>query len=291
LSLPGFLDPSYPGVLIIQAGGIGGPGYGTITSPGAAPGVVTVGASSSTHFAYVYTKMNMTVYASGGGWTNDEVISWSLRGPTPLGYIKPDVVNVGAFGFTAAPVALNYMLFGGTSYATPLTAGVAALMLQVLGRNADPALVKTVLHSSAVPLRYDGASQGYGCVDAFRAVSLARLLAGRTAARYELVVQSNSLWGAYVSKYGSLWQCQWCDNIRAYMLLWAGTDLQPQSCSMPAGASSRVDGVLFFGDVSQNGSKSITFTVKNPTNKTVSVSAFPRQFAVTRTLTLTESVA
>jgi len=38
LSLPGFLDPRYPGVLIIQAGG-----YGTITSPGAAPGVVTVG--------------------------------------------------------------------------------------------------------------------------------------------------------------------------------------------------------------------------------------------------------
>jgi len=291
LSLPGFLDPRYPGVLIIQAGGNGGPGYGTITSPGAAPGVVTVGASTSTHFAYVYTKMGATVYASGGGWTNDEVISWSLRGPTPLGYIKPDVVNVGAFGFTAAPVALNYTLFGGTSYATPLTAGVAALVLQALGRTADPALVKTVLQSSAVPLRYDVASQGYGRVDAFRAVSLARLLAGRTAARYELVVQSNSLWGAYAPKYGSLWQWQWCDNIRSYMLWWAGTDLQPQSCSLPAGASSRVDGVLFFGDVPQGGSRSITFTVKNPTNKTVSVSVSPRQFVVTRTLTLTRSLS
>jgi subtilisin family serine protease len=291
LSLPGFLDPRYPGVLIIQAGGNGGPGYGTITSPGAAPGVVTVGASTSTHFAYVYTRMNMTVYASGGGWTSDEVISWSLRGPTPLGYIKPDVVNVGAGGFTAAPVALNYTLFGGTSYATPLTAGVAALVLQVLGRTADPALVKTVLQSSAVLLRYDGASQGFGRVDAFRAVSLARLLAGRTAARYELIVQSNSLWGAYASKYGSLWLWQWCDNIRAYMLWWAGTDLQPQSCSLPTGVSSRVDGVLFFGDVPQGGSKSIAFTVRNPTNKTVSVSASPRQFTVTRTLTLTRSLS
>jgi hypothetical protein len=44
-------------------------------------------------------------------------------------------------------------------------------------------------------------------------VSLTRLLDGRTAARYELVVQSNSLWGAYVSKYDSLWQWQGCDNM------------------------------------------------------------------------------
>ena len=96
---------------------------------------------------------------------------------------------------------------------TPLTAGVAALVFQVLGRNADPALVKTILQSSAVPLRYDGASQVFGRANAFRAVSLTRLLDGRTAARYELVVQSNSLWGAYVSKYDSLWQWQGCDNI------------------------------------------------------------------------------
>jgi len=291
LSPPGFLDPRYPGVLIIQAGGNGGPGYGTITGPGAAPGVVTVGSSTSTHFAYVWTMMGETVFASGGGWTSDEVISWSLRGPAPLGYIKPDVVNVGAFGFTAAPVMLNYALYGGTSYATPLTAGVAALVLQVLGRTADPALVKTILQSSAVPLRYDVASQGFGRVDAFRAVSLARLLAGRTAAQYELVVQSNSLWSAYASKYGFLRRWQWCDNIRAYMLWWAGTDLQPRFCSLHVGVSSRVDGVLFFGDVPQGGSRSITFTVRGPTNKTVSVSASPRQFAVDKTLMLTRSLS
>ena len=120
-------------------------------------------------------------------------------------------------------------------------------------------------------------------------LSLARLLAGRTATRYELFVQSNSPWGAYASKYGSLWQWQWCDNIRAYMLWWAGTDLQPPSCSMSAGASSRVDGVLFFGNVPQGGSRSITFTVRNPANKTVSV--YPRQYPVTRTLTLTRSLS
>jgi len=290
LSLSGFLNPRYPGVLIVQAGGNGGPGYGTITSPGSAPGALTVGASTSTHFAYVLTKEGFTTFASGGGWTNDEIISWSLRGPTALGFIKPDVVNVGAFGFTAAPVVLNYTIFGGTSYATPLTAGVAALVLQVLGRGADPALVKTVLQSSAVPLRYDGSSQGFGRVDAFRAVSLARLLAGHRSARYELLVGSNSLWSAYSSKYASIWQWQWCDNIRAYMLRWVGTDL-PAPCSMPVGISSRIDGVLFFGDVARGGSKSITFTVRNPTNKTVSVSASPLLFNITRSLTLTRSLS
>ncbi|MFZ8840613.1 MAG: hypothetical protein ACO2PM_17195 [Pyrobaculum sp.] len=53
----------------------------------------------------------------------------------------------------------------------------------------------------------------------------------------------------------------------------------------------RVDGVLFFGDVPQGGSKSITFTVRIPTNKTVSVSVSPRHFVVTKTLTLTRSLS
>jgi hypothetical protein len=49
----------------------------------------------------------------GSVWTSDEAISWSLRGSTPLGYIKLDVANDGIFGFTATPVALNYTSLGG----------------------------------------------------------------------------------------------------------------------------------------------------------------------------------
>ncbi|MEM1890592.1 MAG: S8 family serine peptidase, partial [Pyrobaculum sp.] len=290
LTIPGFLHPSFPGVLVIQAGGNGGPGYGTITSPGAAPGVLTVGASTLTYYAYEFTRLNETIWASGAGWQRDEIISWSLRGPTVVGYVKPDVVNVGAFGFTAAPVPLNYTLFGGTSYATPLTAGVAALIYQVLP-NADPALVKSIITSTADFIRYDSASQGAGRVNAFRAASLARLLAGRTTARFELLFSSNSLWMSYSDKANNIWSWQWCDNIRTYLLWWAGTDFVPSTCSMPAAVRNRIDSVLFFGDVPQGGSKSITLTIRNPTNRTVAVNISPRQFTVTRVQTLTRHLS
>jgi len=276
LSTPGFLDPSYPGIVIVQAGGNGGHGYGTITSPGVALSALTVGASTSTHFAYAYSMLGgsaLQLWSSGGGWRADEIISWSLRGPAPAGYNKPDVVNVGAFGFTAAPVALNYTTFGGTSYATPLTAGVVALVLQVLGVNADPALVKTVVMSSADHLwGYDPASQGAGRVNAFRAVSLARLLKGQSSARYELRFFSSSAYSSMAPKLGNIWYWQWCDNIRAYMLWWVGADLPLSSCSLPSGWSNRVSTSVFVADVPQGGSKSFSFTIQNPTNKTVRVS-------------------
>jgi len=275
LSMPGFLDPSYPGIVIVQAGGNGGHGYGTITSPGAALSALTVGASTSTHFAYALSKMDnysRWYWSSAGGWRADEIISWSLRGPAPAGYNKPDVVNVGAFGFTAAPVAINYTTFGGTSYATPLTAGVVALVLQVLGVNADPALVKTVVMSSADHLwAYDPASQGAGRVNAFRAVSLARLLKGQSSARYELRFFSSSAYSSMAPKLGNIWYWQWCDNIRAYMLWWVGADLPLSSCSLPSGWANRVSTSVFVADVPQGGSRSFAFTIQNPTNKTIQV--------------------
>ncbi len=50
LAAPRYLDRNYPGIVIVQAGGNGGYGFGTITSPGAAVGAVTVGAATSGHF-------------------------------------------------------------------------------------------------------------------------------------------------------------------------------------------------------------------------------------------------
>ncbi|MEM0464171.1 S8 family serine peptidase [Pyrobaculum sp.] len=294
LTLSGYLDPNYPGILIVQAGGNGGPGIGTITAPGASVGALTVGASTSTHFAYVHSKISTgfaNLYMSGAGWSSDEVISWSLRGPTVVGYNKPDVVNVGAFGFTAAVVPYNYTLFGGTSYATPLTAGVAALVYQVLGPDADPSLVKSIIMSTADPLRYDPASEGTGRVNAYRAVSLARLLKGLTAGKYELMITSNSLWSSYADKASSIWYWQWCDNILAYMLWWVGTELKPTSCNIPSTAKNRIDSSIFLGDIPQGGSKSVSFTIRNPTNKTISVTVVPRQLVVAKIQTYNVSLS
>ncbi|MCR8501651.1 MAG: S8 family serine peptidase [Candidatus Korarchaeota archaeon] len=269
LSMPGFLAPDYPGILIVQAAGNGGPGYGTITAPGAAPTVLTVGASTSLH---MFGQLNF--------WERDDIISWSARGPTIVGYVKPDVVNVGAHGFTASIVAWNYTLFGGTSYATPLTAGVAALVLEALGGVADPAAVKNIIVSTAASLSHDPVSQGAGRVDAFRAVSLARLLRNQSAATYSYLVTSSSLASAYASKASKIWYWQWSDNIRSYMLYWAGTDLPLRSYELPATFSSRADSNLFFGDIAQGSSASIQVTIHNPTNKTMAVSLSSQRFVL-----------
>ncbi|NIR15845.1 MAG: S8 family serine peptidase, partial [Desulfobacterales bacterium] len=47
LTVPGYLDPEYPGTVITHAGGNGGPGYGTITEPAYGSLVLTVGAATS----------------------------------------------------------------------------------------------------------------------------------------------------------------------------------------------------------------------------------------------------
>jgi len=181
LTVPGYLDPEYPGTVIVHAGGNGGAGYGTFTEPGYGTLPIGVGAS---------TSLNWTQYQFGfAGGTYDDIIPWSARGPTPLGNVKPDVVNVGAFGWAAAPVwygfgdgSLAFDLFGGTSMATPLTAGASALIIQAYnetkGGKPTPEATKVILKSSAKDLGYDAFVQGAGRVDAFAAVESALGLSG-----------------------------------------------------------------------------------------------------------------
>jgi subtilisin family serine protease len=293
LTTPGFLDPNYPGIVIVHAGGNGGPGFGTITAPGAAPGVIIVGASTSLHPLYGYAKTSTSyayLYMTAGGWWADEIATWALRGPTPLGYVKPDVVNVGMFGYTAAVVPGYSTMFSGTSYATPLTAGVVALVLQALGKDADPSLVKAILQSSAAPLGYEGVSQGFGRVDAFRAVSLALLLKNQTSVKDELLVYTNSLWRSYVEKYGETWQWYWCDYIK-FVFLYYGNTITPTTCGVPQNMVSRMDGAVFFGDVGQGESKSVTLTIVNPTNKTVAVTLTPLMYRILKVVNYTVTLS
>ncbi|MGB9676186.1 MAG: S8 family serine peptidase [Candidatus Bathyarchaeales archaeon] len=128
--------------------------------------------------------MNWTQSEWGfAGGYYDDVISWSARGPTALGTTKPDVLGVGAFGY--APTALfwgfgdgtmAFDVFGGTSMATPVVAGSAALIVQAFNEigayNPPNMIVKSVLKSTAVDLGYDPFIQGAGRVDCYRAVSL-----------------------------------------------------------------------------------------------------------------------
>jgi len=107
---------------------------------------------------------------------SDQIASFSSRGPTADGRVKPDLVYPGV-GIVAPQadgtrlgtvVEPGYVSADGTSMATPHAAGVAALMLQ-----AKPELtaeqVKNQMVASAINLGALPNAQGAGRGDAYRA--------------------------------------------------------------------------------------------------------------------------
>jgi len=257
LTVPGYFASDYPGIVIVHAGGNGAAGYGTVTEPAYATLPITVGAS---------TSMNWSRVALGfAGGSYDEVIPWSARGPTPLGNVKPDVVNIGARGWAAEPVwsglgngSLAYDLFGGTSMATPLTAGASALIIQAhnrkYGGKPSPELTKVVLKSSAKDLGYDAFVQGSGRVDAFAAVELVLAMSGIT-------VTSSATWKNIRSKIANAWAT-------SYRSL--GETL---SSAPPDEPIFNVD--WFAGTIKPGESTTTEFTIENPTNQSVEATITP----------------
>jgi hypothetical protein len=114
--------------------------------------------------------------------------SFSSRGPTGDGRIKPDIVAPGVYITSANASNGNngtdpYVAYDGTSMATPFVVGVALLMLE-----ANPALthaeIKSILMSTAVDWGLGGSSHdpgssgvdvdyGAGRLDAFAAIKAA----------------------------------------------------------------------------------------------------------------------
>ncbi len=159
------------GIVCCVAAGNAGPDDRTIQSPGIDPKVITVGAMDDRRTAER---------------ADDALASFSSRGPTPEGVTKPDVVAPGvdvislrapnSFLDRSARAARHgdaYALLSGTSMATPIVAGVAALLLQ---RNPSltPDQVKAILKETAEDRGYPPDAQGAGYVDA--AAALARAL-------------------------------------------------------------------------------------------------------------------
>ncbi|MCF2138357.1 MAG: ABC transporter substrate-binding protein [Candidatus Thorarchaeota archaeon] len=172
LSTPGYLDPAYPGVLHIFSVGNEGSGFMTDGPPGCSAGVLTVGASTSNQYLeYLY----------GPDQNIEGIASFSSRGPSFLGYVKPDVVAPGLAAYAPVPVYASYLgqhwgssysnvtLFSGTSQSAPVVAGVAALVIEALndkGLSWSPDKVKTIIQSTSERLGYDPATEGFGRVDA-----------------------------------------------------------------------------------------------------------------------------
>lgn len=157
--------------------------YGTITAPGNAPWVLTVGASST----------QGTVDP-----TDDIVAGYSSRGPTRLDYLaKPDILAPGTgtvslsdptskFFSTkelnlvpgsVSTAYLPYLSLSGTSMSSPAVAGVVALMVEA-NPALTPNLVKALLQYTAhFDPNYNVLTEGAGFANANGAIELARFFA------------------------------------------------------------------------------------------------------------------
>jgi serine protease AprX len=109
------------------------------------------------------------VLAAGAINAQGERVIFSSTGPTADGRIKPDVMARGSAVYSASPDDPDwYDLVDGTSFSCPLTAGVAALILEInpVWTNEDvmEALKLTASRSDSPDNHY-----GWGILDAYKA--------------------------------------------------------------------------------------------------------------------------
>jgi subtilisin family serine protease len=177
-------------------------------SPALDPGVIGVAASTSYR---IFAQTNFFLYdlaesihkgsgtpsyhlgQSTPGWLDNEVSTLSSSGVTE-DRRAPDLIAPGDLNWSSCSTdtvtytdcananggsSIGLEDFGGTSESTPLTAGVAALVMQAYrrshgGKTPSPAVVRRIIFSSATDIGIAAENQGSGLLNALRAVQLAK---------------------------------------------------------------------------------------------------------------------
>mgnify|MGYP001028351944 FL=1 len=145
------------GIVVVAAAGNSGPEYQTIKSPGISTKIITVGGlDDGRTLDEHYNKKDF------------KIARFSSRGPA-FSKLKPDVVAPSVEITSCTRDKKMYGKMSGTSVATPMIAGLCALILQKYP-HATPFQVKQKLLASCIPISYNRNEEGYGLVDALKFV-------------------------------------------------------------------------------------------------------------------------
>ncbi|MCU0860372.1 MAG: S8 family serine peptidase, partial [Thermoplasmata archaeon] len=171
------------GVICVLSAGNEGSGASTTGSSGVSKTVITVGASTLNAECQLlkywplsdYFEQYLVVKEGEAGYENNHMIWWSSRGPTGDGRIDPDIAAAGAWGPSTQPGNTIEMMFGGTSMAAPVVAGIVALVYEAylaeygVAPTSDD--VKELIMGTALDMGYAPNEQGPGRLDALAAVN------------------------------------------------------------------------------------------------------------------------
>ena len=180
--------------LFINSQGNEGSGFGTVSAPSGAQGVLSAGASGN----QLYRVDEWNMYDGGPNPWYGEVTGMTSTGPHSKGSHGPDIMTNGQFGYGGDPLNNHaevrdadgnlvdmdfqgnnsWTLWSGTSLSAPNAAGIAALVYQAYeeahGEAPDAETLKNIIMQGADDMNNSPHLQGPGEANAYDSVKIAQ---------------------------------------------------------------------------------------------------------------------